>query len=353
MMCEVQAARRLETIMTMSIHPRDSAVDRLQNFHVEFESKRDVDDIMDNVGRAFKPHKMTLHDPADTLDAALHSLRIGNVTVFFLAYGAEVAIDPGVLEDFVLVQMPVNGEAGYACGGDEINGNPNLAAVLSPQKKIRMRFSAQLNQIIIRLDQRAIDQVCATHLDCRPKGNIDFKLGLDLTSPAGCAWNSTISHIVNGSRMFSPLLHNPVYAAQIERMLIDTLLFAHTHNLSHRFAMSSMRPAVAPAYVRRATEYLHAHIAETVTIEQLAQAVGVSPRALFYAFKQTYDQTPMAYLRELRLSAVHRELQSSDPATISLTDLAIRWGFMHYGHFSNYYRQRFGHRPLDTLSIAR
>jgi len=224
---------------------------------------------------------------------------------------------------------------------------------LSPQKKIRMQFSAQLNQIIVRIDQHAIDRVCATHLDCLPKGKIDFKLGLDLTGPAGCAWSSTISHIVNGSRMFSPLLHNPVYAAQIERMLIDTLLFAHTHNLSHRFAISSLRPTVAPAYVRRATEYLHAHIAETVTIEQLAQAVGVSPRALFYSFKQTYDQTPMAYLRELRLSAVHRELQSSDSAAINLTDLAIRWGFMHYGHFSNYYRQRFGQRPQDTLSMAR
>ena len=91
------------------------------------------------------------------------------------------------------------------------------------------------------------------------------------------------------------------------------------------------------------------HAAEPVTVDMLAAAVGVSSRALFVAFREAYDQTPMGYLREFRLQQVRRALLAGSVATESLTQLALQWGFFHYGRFAQYYRDRFGERPQETV----
>lgn len=98
---------------------------------------------------------------------------------------------------------------------------------------------------------------------------------------------------------------------------------------------------------------MEANVAEVLSVEQVAQVVGVSTRALHYAFRQAYDCTPMGYLLELRLNAVHAELKVCDPVETRLIDLAMQWGFPHYGHFASYYRRRFGEKPQDTLKRRR
>ena len=46
---------------------------------------------------------------------------------------------------------------------------------------------------------------------------------------------------------------------------------------------------------------------------------------------------------------VRQALLSGDPASANLTQLALQWGFFHYGRFAQYYGERFGERPQDTL----
>lgn len=325
---------------------------RWDGWHCELTDAHDFDEVVSAVGRAFKPHAMALHDPDRTLDTRLYSTRVGQLSFFYLEYGAQVTVEPDCFDGFVLVEVPLKGAGQYRCGRETVIGDADRAIVMSPDKPIRLELSPTLSQLIVRIDQSLIDRACATHLGYQPKERIAFDLGLDMSGPAGSAWMSALRHVVDGGAAFGALLRNPSYTAHIEQMFIDTLLYGHSHNLSHRFDLTRTRPAVAPAYVRRAVEYLEAHAAETVSVEQLAQAVGVSARALFCAFRDTYDQTPMGYLRELRLSRVREALRDADPATTNLTHLAMQWGFFHYGRFATYYRERFGERPQDTLRQA-
>jgi transcriptional regulator GlxA family with amidase domain len=59
--------------------------------------------------------------------------------------------------------------------------------------------------------------------------------------------------------------------------------------------------------------------------------------------------SPMAYLRELRLQAVHDELAIAEPGSIRVTEVAARWGFVHLGRFAATYRRQFAELPSDTL----
>jgi AraC family ethanolamine operon transcriptional activator len=51
----------------------------------------------------------------------------------------------------------------------------------------------------------------------------------------------------------------------------------------------------------------------------------------------------------MKLNALRRELQQSNGTGMRIGDIAMRWGFLHFGRFAEDYRRLFGERPSDTL----
>ncbi|MFG2819644.1 helix-turn-helix domain-containing protein [Kitasatospora sp. NPDC048365] len=63
------------------------------------------------------------------------------------------------------------------------------------------------------------------------------------------------------------------------------------------------------------------------------------------------DTTPLAHLRRVRLDAAHRDLLAADPRTTTVTEIAVRWGFAHPGHFAAHYRDAYRTSPSTTLYL--
>jgi transcriptional regulator GlxA family with amidase domain len=53
--------------------------------------------------------------------------------------------------------------------------------------------------------------------------------------------------------------------------------------------------------------------------------------------------SPTIWLRNLRLDAVDKHLRTKPG--MSITEVALLYGFGHMGRFSHYFYQRFGHHP--------
>ena len=105
-----------------------------------------------------------------------------------------------------------------------------------------------------------------------------------------------------------------------------------------------------PAALRRALAYLDDHAAEPVTVADIAAAAHVTVRALQYAFRRHLDTTPLAHLRQIRLSHAHQDLMNADPNQgATVTEIAARWGFHHPGRFATLYREAYGSSPHRTL----
>ena len=81
----------------------------------------------------------------------------------------------------------------------------------------------------------------------------------------------------------------------------------------------------------------------------LCRAVGVSERALEYAFKEVMGLTPVAYLTRLRLHRVRQALLAATQRTTTVSAVALDWGFWHFGEFSRAYKDCVGEMPSDTL----
>ncbi|MFL9893475.1 helix-turn-helix domain-containing protein [Paraburkholderia sp. RL17-381-BIF-C] len=86
-----------------------------------------------------------------------------------------------------------------------------------------------------------------------------------------------------------------------------------------------------------------------LSVAELCARFRASRRTLQYAFEDTLGVNPSAYMRAVRLDHVRRELRGS----ASVTEVATRWGFWHFGNFSSEYRGQFGELPSETWRRSR
>jgi adenylate cyclase len=118
----------------------------------------------------------------------------------------------------------------------------------------------------------------------------------------------------------------------------------------HRVVPAQRGPA--PSDVKKAVDYMRQGMAGKITTINLAEVSGVAPRTLCKHFRAFVGVSPLAYLRRLRLTAVREELLKGAD-NYSITELAARYGFNHFGRFSVQYRRCFGEAPSTTLRRAR
>jgi AraC family transcriptional regulator, ethanolamine operon transcriptional activator len=101
--------------------------------------------------------------------------------------------------------------------------------------------------------------------------------------------------------------------------------------------------------ISRAEDYLRHHASEPVYLDRLCTAIGVSERALDYAFRDVLDISPYQYLVTLRLNRARQALLAGVPGNTSVKECARDSGFLHMPRFSQHYRRLFGELPSQTL----
>jgi len=97
----------------------------------------------------------------------------------------------------------------------------------------------------------------------------------------------------------------------------------------------------------RAVDLMRTNVAEQISISQIEQECGVSPRTLRYAFDQTFGISPKQFLSILRMNRVRSELKRGECPSVAVA--AKRCGFWHMGQFARDYQSLFGQKPSEVL----
>ncbi|MCC8393619.1 AraC family transcriptional regulator [Paraburkholderia sp. MMS20-SJTR3] len=308
----------------------------------------DLEEVRAIVGRIFRPHGLSVVTGHHGLLGRMHHARLGDVSLNLLDYGSEVVIDPGRLENFFLLQIPLQGSAEIECGNRRFVSSPQTASLLSPSLPLRMRWGDACPQVILRVERGALEQHCERHLGDAFSRPVEFEPELQLASPGGAYLMQLLPLLADAMSMRDHPLTNPLAFSQFESTLINALIYGQPNTARDGIR----RPAgtLAPFFVRRVEEFIRANVREPLTIERIAEHAGVSASSLFAGFKNYYGMSPMNYVRQLRLERVREELldlQASGNG--SITEIATRWGFAHLGRFSIEYKKHFGESPSDCL----
>ena len=308
----------------------------------------DLEEVRAGVGRIFRPHGLELAAGSRSLLGRMHHARCGDLSLNLLDYGSEVTIDPGRLESFFLLQIPVHGNAEIECGNKRFISSSLAASLLSPSLPLRMHWSNACPQVILKIERGTIEHHCEQHLGEAFRRPVEFDPELQLTSPGGICLMQLLPLLADAMSFPDHPLRNPLAFSQFESTLINALIYGQPNS-----ALIGFRDPVgglAPFFVRRVEEFIRANVHEPLTIERLAEHARVSASTLFAGFKNYYGLSPMAYVRQLRLERVRAELVTMEASsTASITEVATKWGFAHLGRFSIDYKRHFGESPSTSL----
>ncbi|MEJ8825499.1 helix-turn-helix transcriptional regulator [Variovorax humicola] len=114
-------------------------------------------------------------------------------------------------------------------------------------------------------------------------------------------------------------------------------------------AAEKLGPSDRWRVMRRAEEYIDAHLGIALRIDSLCIAAGTSITTLERVFREVFGVTPRRYLTLRRLAGTRNDLLNGDPGE-SITEVAMRWGFFHLGRFAQEYGQLYNERPSQTRS---
>jgi AraC-like DNA-binding protein len=93
----------------------------------------------------------------------------------------------------------------------------------------------------------------------------------------------------------------------------------------------------------RARDLLHAEVRQGPTLDELAEAAGLSRGLLARSFAQTFGVPPHRYLVQLRLERAKRALARGT----SVTEACLEVGFESLGSFSASFHRRVGVSPRE------
>ncbi len=94
--------------------------------------------------------------------------------------------------------------------------------------------------------------------------------------------------------------------------------------------------------MQRVCDYMHAHLGEEVSLEDLAKVACLSRSHLIRLFKQAYGETPYQRLTRLRIERACRQLAMGGEL---VADIALDCGFTNQTHFAAAFRRLVGMSP--------
>jgi AraC-like DNA-binding protein len=291
-------------------------------------------------------HRVEFHGSADNFLFRQLTLTAGPLVMDLQQHSMSLDMftDPLPVRYFGVVR---SGQFRFRAGHDEARLLHGDAFVYPPDEPLEFSWRA-LDVFVMRLPAPALARaaVAASGVD-----SAGFRFdGLTAVSPAMARyWQDTVAYLQRGFDGPDPILASPlILASAVE--LAATAAIAVFPNVAFAPSYLPGPGQVAPAAVRRAVAFIDANAGLPITLDDIAGAARVGVRAVQSGFRRHLGQTPMEYLRQVRLGHAHRELQAADPTTGStVAAVARRWGWASPAQFAAAYRRAYGQTPGRTL----
>lgn len=305
-----------------------------------------VDDARASVAASLAPHELTPLRDIHGFEALHNAAELDRLSFHYIDYGTEVEVVANRL-DFHLIQIPLNGLTTIQAGADTVTVSARSAAVTGPGKPLRMRYSVRNPRLMVRITPDLVRE----RMDVAARGGLIVPkhagTSFDITGGAGRSWRSLVDVIMADFERDHGLTTAPLTAEALQIAVVDGLIVS----LAATPEDAPAGPAAPDRIVRRAMQLIEEHCAEPLGTPDIAEAVGVSIRALQSGFKTHLNTTPMAYVRYARLTRVRESLTQG--SVESVTEAAHKWGVTHLGRLSGDYRAAFGETPIETLKRSR
>ncbi|UTS82673.1 AraC family transcriptional regulator [Phaeobacter piscinae] len=328
----------------MTIAAQTEAVEYLKN-HPLLRTG-DLDEARHRVGQKFCDHRLDIAQRHQDLAVRHNHVAGRHSSINYLHYGADVTIDPGMLDSFYLLQIPLSGQASVRHRGSDIVANEGTATLLNPDRDTTMQWGADCRKLLLQIDRGYLETVARQIIRAELPGPIRFASRVYLHSEGGQRLRQMVCACVQAAEagvLFQGALSGS--DLRVEEDLARALLTRLPSNISHIIERADH--GSLPPGIRAAVEYIHANLSNPIQLSDIAAHVDLNIRTLQNGFRRAFGESPMRVLRNARLDAAHYHLMAQTD-TPDVTTAAFSNGFSHLGRFARDYKARFGHSPSHT-----
>ena len=298
----------------------------------------------------YAPLRMQPVGSIDGFNFAGDVVQLGPITIGEISYGSDIQLRSSDLVTGYHVLAPVTGNVQAWHRDGVVSASPRRAAVFRPVGDIELGWPGDTRLLSVKIERSALEQEIAVALGRHSASPLPLGASFDVSGGPGRSWASLVRLLYAELRNPDSLVRQPQMARRWWQLVLSGLALTVEHPYRDDLAGPT---ALRPRPVKRTLDAMHAAPGHPFTAPELAGIAGVGTRVLQEAFRRHVGMPPMTYLRELRLARVHDELSKADPWQVSVSEVALRWGFTHLGRFAGAYRARYGVSPSRTLRDQR
>jgi AraC-like DNA-binding protein len=142
------------------------------------------------------------------------------------------------------------------------------------------------------------------------------------------------------------IIANRDAAYGLEQALIEAMVDCLGNNEDRQDSVAQRQHELIMRRFRRVVEESPD---QPLYIPELCKAIGVSARTLRVCCQEQLELAPKRYLLLRRLHLARRALRQASADAVTVTEVATRYGFWHFGRFAGEYQSLFGEPPSSTL----
>ncbi|WP_158794779.1 helix-turn-helix domain-containing protein [Granulicella sp. L60] len=203
--------------------------------------------------------------------------------------------------------------------------------VISLQDEPACFLPNPFDALTVHVTQAALDEIAYAHR--APYAD-------QLVWPYGTV-DPVVHHL--GQTLLSSLEH-PLHTSKI---FINHVLHALNCHFVYsyggvRLSTPQLRGGLSSLQIRRATEFLEAHLDGNIVLQQVAEACELSVSHFARAFKQTFHKPPYKWLTERRVDRA-KDLMTN--TQLPLADIATQCGFADQSALNHFFKRTHGVTP--------
>ncbi|MFJ3484386.1 AraC family transcriptional regulator [Pseudomonas sp. NPDC090202] len=271
--------------------------------------------------------------------ACLNHRQFASLDLCRISYGGSVRVTSPALENIYHLQVLLRGHCLWRAHRQEHYLQPGELLLINPDDPVDLTYSDDCEKFILKLPVRLLESACEAQRLNLPEPGIRFVRQRYRQDELGGFMN-LLGMVCEEAEAIERMPRIQEHYAQIVASKMLSLLG------------TNLCPPSLDAHAasfERIAEYIDQHLKLELDSEVLARQAQISVRSLYALFARHVRTTPKSYIRQKKLERIHACLADPRSHVRNVTELAMDYGFLHLGRFSESYRKQFGELPSDTL----
>lgn len=310
---------------------------RLLNEKSRVFAQADPHAVSDYVNQHVGSHRIRLPRSGHP-EASLSHRSFGGLDLCQISYGSRVQVTSPALETLYHLQILLRGHCLWRGRGEEHHFTPGELLLINPDDPVDLTYSDDCEKFIVKLPATFLDRACSENHWHHSGDGVRFTPRHRLEQLDG--FISLLSLVCQEAEAEQSV---PLVQEHYAKIIASKLLGLPGCNVSRE-----PLAAACPSFERLA-EFIERNLKQDITLEQLAELAHMSQRSLYALFDKHAGTTPKHYIRQRKLEQIHARLSDPRAAVRNVTEIALDYGFLHLGRFSECYKSTFGELPSDTL----